>query len=216
MFSLEFLGKLEEMLCMSYLVYFFISLQAGRLLCISLPSLNTEVISLLTWTLLLCIMFSFGFGKSIGSNSVSTHSTGWWCLHPLFSSPVNCKAVVKVETSPGQFLYMLKNFIVQFSWWLWRKTDADACLSWTMSMTLTMYFGSTSQWFVPNDLLTLSRHIFCVCVVVVAVFSFALYCFDNCNLNQIWKRSRIKYILILCWLCTYIKPLIPMWFVKTI
>lgn len=49
----------------------FISLQAGRLLCVTLPFLNTEVISLLTWTLLLYIMFSFGFGKSFGSNSVS-------------------------------------------------------------------------------------------------------------------------------------------------
>ena len=91
-----------------------------------------------------------------------------------------------------------------------RKTDADVHLSWTMSMTLMMYFGSTSQWFVPNDPLTLSRHIVCVCVCVCVCvycccsFPFALYCFDNCNLNQIWKRSRIKYILILCWLCTYI------------
>lgn len=97
-----------------------------------------------------------------------------------------------------------------------RKTDTDVYLSWTMSMTLTMYFGSTSQWFVPDDPLTLSRHILCVCVCCCCCsFPFALYCFDNCNLNQIWKRSRIKYILILCWLCTYIKPLLSMWFVKT-
>lgn len=113
-------------------------------------------------------------------------------------------------------LYTLKNFIVQFSWWLC-KEDWYRCLSLLDHVNDTydvFWFHITvicPRW--PFD--PFQAHFVCVCVCCCCSFPFALYCFDNCNLNQIWKRSRIKYILILCWLCTYIKPLLSMWFVKT-